>query len=446
MVDLTSFDDIKTMYDQLSEKGITNINFRLKGFGKDGMYAPVPNGFEVEEVVGGEEGFNDLLAYAKEKGFGVFPEFDFVYQWYNDDGFKYSTDAAKTIDGRYIAKRTYSSLFQNTNNFGGYCISACVFDKYYGNLKKDLDKFDITGISASTLGSDLNSDFDKKEPYNREDSKQIVQQLLAKMKEDYGEVMVDGGNAYSFASANHILGVTLDSSHFNKSAYSVPFVGLVLHGYTNFAGTPTNMASDVSYETLKMIENGALPYFTLSYKNTPLLKNSTYYRYYSVAYDIWFDDLVELYGKLNELMKDLQSETIDGHEFITGRRVPTDAELESDAAQAQAIADAQAAEEAAKADIEKRAALLASRLGGKPITVEEDDEETNETAQAPETAEPDASVQETAPAEKDKYTVDDGSIVKITYSNGTTFILNYNRFTVTAEGQTIEPLGYVRIG
>ena len=112
--------------------------------------------------------------------------------------------------------------------------------------------------------------------------------------------MIDGGNAFTWKYADHILNVTLDSSHFNYSAYTVPFIGLVLHGYVNFAGTPTNMASDMGYMTLKMLENGALPYFTLSYQNTPLLKeNNTLSKYYSVAYGIWHDDLVATYKKLN---------------------------------------------------------------------------------------------------------------------------------------------------
>ena len=446
MVALTTFDDIKTMANELEENGITNINFRLKGFANGGLDYTVPNGVEFEDVVGGEEGYKDLVSFAKERGIGIFPDFDFSYANTPGNGFTASEDSVKTIDGRYTKKRVYKSSLQETVVQGGMCLSASVFNKYYDNIVKDLKGLETIGISAGTLGTDLNSDFDKSDPYNREDCKQIVQQLLAKMKEDYGEVMVDGGNAYTLASANHILNVKLDSSHFNKSAYSIPFVGMVLHGYVNFAGTPTNMSSDIEYEKLKMIENGSMPYFTLSYSNTPLLKDSkTYSNYYSVAYEIWIEDLISDYKELNSIMKDLQNQTIDSHEFLVGKRNPSESELADDIAEAEAKKAEEEAKAQALAEKLERAEILAQRKGGAVINLDdEDDADENETQEETTQTAPTAEEVADINANTDKYTVNDGSIVKITYSNGTTFILNYNRFAVTVEGLTIEPLGYIR--
>ena len=65
------------------------------------------------------------------------------------------------------------------------------------------------------------------------------------------------------------------------------------------------MEGDVEYAKLKAIENGASPYFILSYKNTEILKD--YYQlshYYSIRYDIWQEDVVELYNELNSVLKD----------------------------------------------------------------------------------------------------------------------------------------------
>ena len=36
-------------------------------------------------------------------------------------------------------------------------------------------------------------------------------------------------------------------------------------------------------------------------------------------------------------------------------------------------------------------------------------------------------------------------IVRVTYSNGDSFILNYNSFAVTVEGYTIPAISYVKI-
>ena len=47
---------------------------------------------------------------------------------------------------------------------------------------------------------------------------------------------------------------------------------------------------------------------------------------------------------------------------------------------------------------------------------------------------------------KTKYTTALGTVVKVTYSNGVVFYLNFNSYQVTTEGQTIEAFDFVRIG
>ncbi len=433
---LTTFDNLKTMYEELSAEGVTNVNFRLTGFANGGLSSPaVPGKVEFEEVVGGDEGYADFIKYAEEKDITVYPEFELSYSEKDviGDGYSLRKDGVRTIDNRYSQKRTYRSSLQQTVTAKLLCISPASFDKLYTGLTEDISELGISGISLGTLGSDLNSDFDEGDSYNREDSKELVTQLLEKVSGEYDSIMVDSGNAYTWKYADTILNVALDSSNYTYSSHSVPFIGLVLHGCVNFAGVPTNMASDMDFVTLKMIENGSLPYFTLSYDNTPLLKeDDTLSKYYSVAYDIWFEDVVETYENLNAVMKALQSEKIVDHEFISGQRVPEDGEM---AADTKAYEDALKAETEAAAKIEEmraKAEALANRLG--TLAEYSTDSYLDENAKSSEQIAAENAV---------KYNVDDGSIVRVVYENGTTFILNYNRFAVSVDGQTVDALGYL---
>lgn len=462
---LTTFEDIKQMYADLAEQGITNINFKLTGFTNGGMRATTPYKVKFEKVVGGDKGFLDLLDFAKEKNIGVYPDFDFSYAADNKlfDGFSYRTDAVKTIDSRYTQKRKYDASLQYFIRTGLIAISPSVFEKMFDSFAKEMDRIGAanTGVSVATLGSDLNSDFDKKDPYNREDSKGFVIDMLRKLKEKYGSIMIDGGNAYAIPYAKHVLGVALDSSRYTYASEAVPLFGLVYHGYLNFAGTPTNMAGDMFYETLKIIENGAAPYFVLVYRNIAKLKESGYSDYYSVAYDIWFEDMVKKYKELNEVLGPEKYATIENHEFLIGERVPSEEEIAADLAAAQAEEEAKAKAEAEKAAKEERAAKLAERKAaetGEPILTEETVEpiETDEITEGETTEETTGeatgeTTEETAEEAEDggyvytKYTVDNGLIVRVTYSTGNSFILNYNNFAVTVEGYTIPALSYVKI-
>ena len=273
--------------------------------------------------------------------------------------------------------------------------------------------------------------------------------------------MISGGNAFALPYADTIVEVALDSSRFVKASECVPFMGMVLHGSKIFTGTAINMEGDIDEMILRSIENGASLYFTLSYQNTNRLKESfTNSKYYSVNYEIWKDDVVEYYTKLNDATRDLQTSYIVDHKFIDGERIPDADELEADAAAEAAAAEALAEEEALKAEKEAKAEKLAERLAkqyGLEAEAEEaenaaaeaddDEEETdngglNEFGEVIEEEEEEAAVPE-------KYALTSGTLVLVTYETGVKFILNYNSYKVTTEvdGKTyeVEPLDFIRI-
>ena len=347
---LTSAADVITMYEELSAKGISNINFKLTGYANGGMFAKMPYRLKWEKSVqkeknedGDKVDMQALFDYAAKvnadgKGkMGIYPEFDFSYITESGtfDGVSMRKHTVRTIDDRKTSKREYSATQQTYVGYFQLAVSPAYFSHFYEKFLKNYAKYEnAVGLSVSSLGTALNSDFDEDEPYNREDSRTFVKKALEYMSaEENGgyNLMVEGGNVYSWQYVDHILGMALDSSRYIKASYSVPFVGVVLHGYMNFTGTPLNMEGDLNYAKLKAIENGASMYFTLSYKNTELLKeNKTLSHYYSVRYDIWYDDIVEIYNEVNGILKDVQNKQIVDHEFLSGMRVPDVDELEND--------------------------------------------------------------------------------------------------------------------
>ena len=135
-----------------------------------------------------------------------------------------------------------------------------------------------------------------------------------------------------------------------------------------------------------MIENGAYPYFTLSYQTTTLLNNySVLVQYYSVDYNNWREDVVSIYNEINGVLGSLTSKRIDNHEFLEGYRVPTENELED---------------------------LGVTSSNPTPIRTEQ-------------------------------FLINDGSIVRVLYEGGTSFLLNYNYFDVTVGNITVPAMGYI---
>ncbi|MBE6564652.1 MAG: hypothetical protein E7655_05220 [Ruminococcaceae bacterium] len=445
---LTTFEDLKTIANDLSASGIKSVNMILKGYTNGGVVSGVPTSVKFQKKVGGDDGYADFLAYANANGIGVYPSFDFMYVDATTDklfdGFTFRKDAARTIDDRFTQKKTYDYVYQTFVTNGLVLVSPSALDVIYKDFIDEYTKLGYNGVSFSTLGSDLNSDFDEENPYNREDSRKEIVDFLAKADEDMGNIMLDAGNSYTWQYANHLTNVALDSSRYMQASEAIPFMGMVLHGYINIAGSPINMSGDINYEILKIIENGASPYFLLSYQNTAALKEDVLLsRYYSVAYDIWKDDLVKYYNIVNDALVGVQDKLITDHEFIYAERVASEAELERDALEEAEAAKEAALLEAIEAEKEARAEALAERKAREEaeakgeeyvpkVKIEKEEAEEEEE-------EDDGSYKMT------KYTVKRGTVVKVTYEDGTTFILNYNHFEIEVEGQRIGSLGFLKL-
>jgi len=466
---LTTFEDVKTITKELGEAGINNLVYKLTGYINGGMINTVPNKIDVEKAAGNDAGLTDLLDFAKEEDIEVFLDMDFSYAKEDKlfDGFSRKNHAVRTIDDRYTQKRTYSATLQYFTSTGMVAISPSVFSDIFENAQGDLSKIGVTNLSLGTIGSDLNSDFDEDDPYNREDSKQNVVKTLDKIREAGYSVMMDGGNAYAISYAKHVLNVALDSSNYTYASEAVPMFGLIYHGYLNFAGSATNTAGDIRYEMLKIMENGANPYFILVYRNSEKLKEDVKLsQYFSISYENWKEDLITTYKKLNAALGPVMNAAMVNHEFVIGERVPSDAEIEADKEQERLEAEESSRLEEESALESERKENLESHLNSKKEetaepeeTEEESEEETLETESDTETAVGTETESDTefAPLDPDdmdedyeytKYTSDDGMIVKVTFENGYSFILNYNIFAVTVKetGDVVIPsLGYIVI-
>ncbi len=457
---LTSFENLKAMTTELQNASITNINYRLTGFTNGGMSSTIPSKVKFEKVTGGNAGFRDFLTFASEKGVSVYPEFDFAYMTDSAafDGFSYKSDAVKTIDDRYTTKRTYDAVLQTFTSTGKICISPSIYRSLFNRFNKSFTALlegMQTYVSVGTLGSELNSDFDKDDPYNREDAKKYTAETLERLKKQYGEVMVDAGNAYTIPYASVVLNAPLDSSRYLGVSEAVPFFGMTFHGYVVVAGEPTNMAGDMSYELLKIIENGATLYMMLSYDNVEILKeNEALSKYYAIKYDIWKEKLLSsydengklvslgLYDKLNTALKDVQTSLISDHLFVDCKRKLTETEEEninSDAAKKQREQLAEYEKTLAALERDKKQYEHLGNIGEEDTRVDAGlsalDKINSDIAKVKAAINVEKSDEQLEKYKKElikniELNVTDGSVVYVEYENGHWFLLNYNHYDV----------------
>lgn len=327
---LTTFEDIKTMQKYFANEdnqnevtSIKNISFILKGFTNGGIVSNYPVETSWQNDLGGYWGMVDLLNDAKLKGYNVAPDVDFVYSYgtSNDSGYSNDNNAAKTLDGRYTTKRVYYAATQIFERTGAVVVSNAFYYSAYSKFYYSISYLDIDTLSVRTLGSDLNSDFDKKDMYDREQAKDNVVEALKAMvgmdgRKPYS-LIVNKGNAYAIPYATAILEAGLDSSRRGSASEAVPFFGMVYHGSKEFAGNALNTEGDNRYMFLKALENGASLYYTLAMQNYELFKfDDEFNKYYSISYDHLKTSIVETYNEFNQLMKGKQDDYIEEHVIL----------------------------------------------------------------------------------------------------------------------------------
>ena len=335
-VPLTSFEDIQTMYKELSDAGIKNVKFRLTGYANGGMDSTYPVKLRWERKAGGKSGFRNLVNYVSshvEEGLQIFPNFEMQYIENVGlfDGIRWRKIAARSVDNRYAMKRIYSPYLQeNDSELVGTIVAPTMITKLFDKLDRRYAKYKVDTISLGTVAGELNSSYDEDEIILREDALAEMQSFLAKVAGKY-EVMSSGGNTYALKYITHLLEAPIDSSHFRATSYTIPFFGMVMHGAISYTGNPLNEDGNPSYTILRSLESGAALYFILSYQNTELMKeDENLSRYYSVNYKIWKEDVVSYYNKLNDAIGQLQDYVIKNHEFLTAERWVSDEKLKAD--------------------------------------------------------------------------------------------------------------------
>lgn len=318
-VDITGFSDAIKMMDELQENGVGHIKLRYKGWMNGGLNNTAPSGLSIEKQLGGEDGFQQLLAYIREKGFSLFPDVNFSIVRQNKlfDGFTSLFDSPRSNDDHIVTATPPEELNNISEEQNLYSVirpskAGDYYDRYFNRYRD----YQVGAVSISYAGNMLYSDFRKDGGQTRQQALELLCQSLEKHRSSIGELLVDGGNAYILPYAGDILNMPLTDGAQVIEDESVPFMQIVLHGYVQYAGAAVNLSDNWQMELLKSAEYGANLYFSLGYKNTDTLKDTTLAYLYSIDYTTWKEDIISQYEKFSRVFSDLQDQAIADHERV----------------------------------------------------------------------------------------------------------------------------------
>ncbi len=312
-VTVTSTEDVADILDQVTAKGITNINSGLIGWQKNGESLSAPDKLKFTGSIGSKRDFQNLIAEYRERGIDISLSRDTVT--INKEMTGYNNTAVKCVSNWYLSIDKTAILPSN--------VPTALFS--YAAPRKAAD---WTRQLADRTGSFSDSLTLAQMPHvltsnwNRDGAVTSLTEAVALYRDTLDEISqgrtlnLENPNSYLWKYTDRYLQTPVGGSQFIFESDTVPFLELVLHGTMEMYAPYANFSFYTQDSILRMIDYNVSPSFILSREPSYKLGDTFSANFYSTEYTLYEDLIGEVYGQVNSVLGQVQ-----GFEW-SGRAVP----------------------------------------------------------------------------------------------------------------------------
>ncbi len=307
---LTTFKQATEIIKDIASKTGKYPTVQMVGYGASGVDAgEIAGGYKFTSAAGSLKEYAEIEKLAKDNGFLLSVDFELVKFNKSGNGISSTTDTAKSASKAKVkqqyndfALRWYDGAYQSY-----YLLKRSELPGVVDKLIKKAQKLGITGISASSLGQIVYSDyFDVK--YAAEANTEIdIAEQLTKIKEAGYKVVTDNANAYAATVSDSVLNVDIEPYFMDGIDEYVPFYQMVYKGYIPLYSEAINLAVDSKTAVLKAVASGTSFGFTVLGQYDTAYISSPYTNLFNGLYDDIKDEItatVDTYGKYYDAIKD----------------------------------------------------------------------------------------------------------------------------------------------
>jgi hypothetical protein len=324
---MTTLEDPSRFVDILNESGVNTIQMQLHGWFNRGINHDVAKNIRRINAVGSRQEMLDLNARLQQNNGGLHPAVSFQFTNYYSRNFNRTFESAKDLAGyigfmsRYTMRDALTTRFSNHRNDWYLLVHP-------GALPFHIDRFlpayqnrtAMDGLALTDLGDIVTESLFRRDAVDREAARLIATEQLSRLYADIPNLVIFGGNDYSFPFASHIVDAPTHADRQYIIDYVIPFFPMVVHGFIEFAGQSANMREDYSATgvLLNSMATGASPRYTLTAEPTRQAQFSPHERLYSTHYINWLNAAISHYNTFNEVFAPLRAERITNFEVLAG--------------------------------------------------------------------------------------------------------------------------------
>lgn len=311
-IPITTYDDLSLIIEEYSDAGVKNIDFVYRNWNSASAKDKIPGRASTAGSLGSRSDLRNLIEFSERNNMSVFPLENFVI--INSSIFNRFFRSSAQLSGFPARLMHYKrNIFLPEPEFPEYYLLKPIrINQTVYNFTRNASNFGFSGIAFDGISNMLYSDFSG-ERYDISFTKNEIVKAAESALKNIENLSVNTPNAYMLEHATYAGNLPLYSSMFDIQDEHVPFYQILLRGYMPYSSQPLNLTGEPQKTFLKTIETGSMPSFVFGYRNIEEIRESPYTDYFSVNWNYWSKDSIEIYNRINEFFDKIGNSTITKH-------------------------------------------------------------------------------------------------------------------------------------
>ncbi len=313
---VTTVDNIREIYSDLEQEGVTDILSIYKGWQDGGIFDLPVTSYDVAGSIGGARDLSKLMDECEAKNIDFYLFTDGVRA--NTETGNTTFDTVKKMDKRLYTQNTYQNVYRE--------FVYWTPQKTLENLKtlqKNLAKKGINKLALSEIGNTMFTYTMGDTMQTRLVSKYLYEQALQQTSTSM-DIMLEAPVQCYWQYVKAIVDMPISDSDYIYTDQSVPFLSIALKGILPMYGDYVNFEANEREYFLKLVETGIYPSFYLTYENPSELIYTNSSNVYTSQYSVYRDQILSYYDELRQINERTKNSMIVNHEITdTGVTIVT---------------------------------------------------------------------------------------------------------------------------
>lgn len=334
---LTDAEQAETIMQELSDGGVDKLVVSYNKWTNDGIANKVDMDADAAGCIGGND-FEDLLAFAEDKGYTVYPTVQNL-GFQSGNGYYTFRDTTIRVSGSYARQYTYNLAYgtQQTKNKPLSLLTPTAYPEIFSELAENYSDEGIKNIGLAELTAGLYGDYGKNAA-GRDQAQELLTESYEALSGKLDSVLGNTANAYALPYVDRISNVPLQSSGFDVFDADIPFYQIVLHGVKSYSSTAVNGSADSNAHLLTAIAAGSNLRYDMIGEETSILKDTELDHLYYAYYADWTQQAAQEYAFAKDVLSGVSGARITGYEqdgttmtttYDNGTEIVVDLEKES---------------------------------------------------------------------------------------------------------------------